>query len=305
MTSLNDSTTLICLFHHDGQARAALEDLYGTGIARSAVSVIGGEGSRGTASSGLQTLGIPERDLKHLREGIEDGGTIVAVSARPEFLEAVEDIFERHQATKIDEDDDREEGRGAAPMARSSGGAAWPSGAGVASGTAAVPRGDAAMPGAAAVPGAAAAGGRAAFGSASTTEGKSTSETAIPVIEEELRVGKRTVDQGGVRIYRRIVEIPAEESIKLREEHVVVERNAVDRAATPAELEGQGNRLIELTETAEEAVITKNARVVEEVIVGKQTEEHTQHIRDTIRRTEVEVEELPANDRRMASKASR
>jgi len=333
MTSSNDSTTLICLFHHDGQARAALEDLYATGIPRSAISVIGGEGSRGAATSGLQTLGIPERDLKHLRDGIEEGGTVVAVSATAAYVEAVEEIFERHQATKVDEDDEREEAREAAPAAGRSAnaGAAWPSGAGLASGaslngSAGPNAGAAANASAAADAGAASdagarrvtgadrmadagpAGGRAAFGSAPKPERKSerkfAGETAIPVVEEQLQVGKRTVDQGGVRIYRRIVEIPAEETIKLREEHVVVERNAVDRAATPAEMEGRGNRSIELTETAEEAVITKNARVVEEVMVGKETAEHTEHIRETVRRTEVEVEELPANDRRMALKGS-
>ena len=96
-------------------------------------------------------------------------------------------------------------------------------------------------------------------------------ETAIPIVEEEMTVGKRTVDAGGVRVYRRVVEIPVEESISLREEHVSVDRHAVDRAVTDADLLTQGNRVIELTETAEEAVVGKSARVVEEVRVGKET----------------------------------
>ena len=121
--------------------------------------------------------------------------------------------------------------------------------------------------------------------------------TAIPVIEEELAVGKRTVDAGGVRVYRRVVEIPVEESINLREEHVNVARRAVDRPATEADL-NQGDRTIELTETAEEAVIGKNARGVEEMVVGKNATERTEHIHDTVRRTEVEVEEVaPASTR--------
>ena len=258
MTSSNDSTTLVCLFHHDGQARAALEDLYGAGIPKSLISVIGSGSSQDSGSATLETLGIPERDVKHLRDGIEDGGTIVAVSATSKYVDAVEDIFGRHQATKIDEAATRDGAASAAPIA-----------------------------------GAAAA-------SVAGREG----QTAIPVVEEELQVGKRTVDQGGVRIYRRIVEIPAEKSINLREEHVVVERNPVNRAATQSDLEGQGNRSIELTETAEEAVVSKNARVVEEVLVGKEVGEHTQHIQDKVRRTEVEVEELPATDRRTNTKGS-
>ncbi len=261
MTSSNESTTLVCLFHHDDQARAAVEDLYGAGIPRSLVSVIGGASS-GNSGSGLETLGVPERDLKHLQEGIADGGTIVAVSATPDYLDAVEDVFGRHQATKIDEDTPRNAME------------------------------DASL---------AAAAGRGPTPKEAT---EAVGERTIPVIEEELQVGKRTVDRGGVRIYRRVVEIPAEQSINLREEHVVVERNAVDRAATPADLEGQGNRSIELKETAEEAVISKNARVIEEVVIGKEVEEHTQHIQEKVRRTEVEVEELPVSDRRATSKVS-
>lgn len=119
--------------------------------------------------------------------------------------------------------------------------------------------------------------------------------TVIPVTEEELVVGKREVDRGGVRVYRRIVEEPVSESISLREEHVVVDRRPVDRAVTDADLLG-GDRVIELTETAEEAVIGKTARVVEEVRVGKEATEHTETVRDTVRHTEVEVEQLGSID---------
>lgn len=119
-----------------------------------------------------------------------------------------------------------------------------------------------------------------------------TTGSVIPIVEEELAVGKRTVDAGGVRVLRRIVTIPVEESIKLREEHVTVQRQAVDRAVTDADLALSGDRVIEMTETAEEAVIGKTARVVEEITVGKEVSERTEHITDTVRRTEVEFEEI-------------
>ncbi|RXH58202.1 YsnF/AvaK domain-containing protein [Granulicella sibirica] len=117
-------------------------------------------------------------------------------------------------------------------------------------------------------------------------------ETAIPIVEEDLEVGKRTVDQGGVRVYRRVIEIPVEQSVNLREEHVVIERNAVDRPVKDADLALQGNQVFELTETAEEAVVGKTAHVVEEVVVGKTASERTEHIHDTVRHTEVEIEEI-------------
>lgn len=118
---------------------------------------------------------------------------------------------------------------------------------------------------------------------------------AIPVLEEELQVGKRSVDRGGVRVYSRIVEVPAEASVTLHEEHAVVERNAVDRPATAADL-AQQDRSILLHETAEEAVIGKTARVVEEIRLTKEGTEHTEQIHDTVRKTQVEVEQLAAEN---------
>ena len=123
-----------------------------------------------------------------------------------------------------------------------------------------------------------------------------TGATAIPIVEEEMSVGKRTVDAGGVKIYRRVVEIPVEESVTLRDEKINVNRRPVDRAVTDADLLAQGNRVIELTETSEEAVVGKSARVVEEVVVGKQAIDHVETINDTVRRTEVEVEEVPPSE---------
>lgn len=122
-----------------------------------------------------------------------------------------------------------------------------------------------------------------------------TGEIALPIVEEELLVGKRTVDHGGVRVYRRLIEVPQQESVQLREEHVVVERRPVNRTVTNADLSVQGDHTIELIETAEEAVISKNARVVEEVLIGKQTTEHTETVHDTVRHTEVDIEQVPTS----------
>lgn len=117
-------------------------------------------------------------------------------------------------------------------------------------------------------------------------------EDVIPVVQEELQVGKRTVGTGGVRVYSRTVEQPVTESVRLREEHAEVERRPVDRPATAADLADLQDRTIEVRETAEQAVVQKTARVVEEVRVGKTVEERTEQISDTVRHTEVEVEHL-------------
>ncbi len=114
-------------------------------------------------------------------------------------------------------------------------------------------------------------------------------ETVIPIVEEELAVGKREVQSGGAHIRTGVIETPVSEQVTLREEHVNVTRQAVDRAATSADFQ---NKDITLTETDEVPVVAKSARVVEEVVVGKTATERTETVHDTVRRTDVEVDEL-------------
>lgn len=134
--------------------------------------------------------------------------------------------------------------------------------------------------------------GTAADTKAASTKGKT---SAIPVVKEEIQVGKRQVLRGGVRVYSRMVEEPIEESVRLREEHVRVERQPVDRAATEADLSAGRDQVIEVQEFAEEPVVSKQARVVEEVRVGKEISERTETIRDNARHTEVNVDETPGS----------
>lgn len=115
---------------------------------------------------------------------------------------------------------------------------------------------------------------------------------SIPVIEENLEVGKKTVQTGGVRLQSRIVEQPVEETVRLREERVTVDREAVNRPATSQDLDNFKEGVIELSETVEVPVVTKEARVVEEISLGKETEERKETIRDTVRKTEVDVEDV-------------
>ena len=116
--------------------------------------------------------------------------------------------------------------------------------------------------------------------------------TKIPIIEEDIQIGKRAVETGGVRVRSRVIEKPIEESVRLREEHVVVNRHPVNRAVTDADMSNFNEGDIEITERAEQAVISKQARVVEEVEVGKQVSEREQVVSDTVKRTDVEVEEI-------------
>jgi uncharacterized protein (TIGR02271 family) len=115
---------------------------------------------------------------------------------------------------------------------------------------------------------------------------------SIPVVEEELQVGKRAVQRGGVRIYSRVVEKPVDQNVELREEHVRVERRPVDRPAQVGDADRFREQSVEVTEMAEEPVIRKLARVREEVVVDKETTVRTENVKDKVRKTEVQVEKL-------------
>jgi len=120
--------------------------------------------------------------------------------------------------------------------------------------------------------------------------GAEAAERTIPVVEEAMTVGKREVERGRVRIHSRVVERPVEESVRLRDETITVERRPVDRPATEADFAAGRDETIEVTEVDEEAVVSKQARVVEEVVVRTDAQEHTETVRETVRRTEVEVD---------------
>jgi uncharacterized protein (TIGR02271 family) len=119
-------------------------------------------------------------------------------------------------------------------------------------------------------------------------------EEAIPIVEEQLRVGKREVGGGRVRVRSYVVEQPVQEQVTLRDEKVSVERRPADRTLTGTE-DAFRERTIEADERREEAVINKQARVKEEVVVRKDAEQRTETVSDKVRRTEVEIDDETRN----------
>src|SRR5690606_31755071 len=130
-------------------------------------------------------------------------------------------------------------------------------------------------------------------------------QAKLDVVEEELQVGKREVEDGRVRVASRVTEHPVEEDITLREERVVVERNPVDRPASSADLTNMQDSTVEMTERHEEPIISKTARVVEEVTVGTEASEHTETVHDTVRRKDVEVQGAVGSGRSYADYQNR
>ena len=127
------------------------------------------------------------------------------------------------------------------------------------------------------------------------TSGKE--EQVIPLSEEELQVGKRTVDRGTTSIRRYVVRKPVEESVTLRDETVTVERRRPISAGEAGVPDGAfEERTVEIHQTAEEPVVSKTAHIAEEVVVRKDVTERTETVRDDVRREQVEVQD--ANQRR-------
>lgn len=122
------------------------------------------------------------------------------------------------------------------------------------------------------------------------TQATSSEQQVVPVVQEELQIGKRSVEGGGVRVVKRVTETPVSELVKLRQERATVERRAADREATAEDLENFEEGTVELRERSEEAVVAKTARVVEEVVLGKEVTERTDTVSGNVRRTNVEVE---------------
>jgi uncharacterized protein (TIGR02271 family) len=132
-------------------------------------------------------------------------------------------------------------------------------------------------------------------GRAAGSERNSENEEIIPVVREELEIGKEEVERGGIRLRSRVVERPVEETVNLREENVNVERNPVDRPASEADLRED---TIEIRERDEVPVVNKEARVVEEISLNKEVTERDETIRDTVRETEVDIDNLDKDKRR-------
>jgi uncharacterized protein (TIGR02271 family) len=232
--------------------------LTGAGVGAAAGGLVGG----------LIGMGIPEEHAEQYAEGIRRGGTVVSALAPDDKAQQVSDIFDRHGAVNLD--------------ART---AEWQKAGwkGRATPTAAASTSGAAQATAATTPPV----------QASSTAGRQVESTQrIPIVEESLKVGKREVGRGGVRVYARVTEQPVAEQVRLREEHVHVERRPVDRPANPEDLRAFKDGTIEMRETAEEAVVQKEARVTGEVVVRKDVTEKTETVRDTVRRTDVKVDRV-------------
>lgn len=271
--------TVVGVFDSDVEARAVQDELIqmgvpageimlhaGTGEARDVASDTAAYRDRDRDSGGIMGFfrslfgGDDDEHAVRYSEAVRRGSHVVTVHVADEQqAERVEDIMQRHDAIDIDERESEWRASG------------W--------------RGyDADAP---------------ALSDDELARERGDVSGKIPVVQEELRVGKRVVSRGGVRVFTRMTETPVEEQVSLREEHARVKRTPVDRPATAADVSAaRDGETIEVRETIEEPVVEKVARVVEEIDIDKDVSERTETVRDSVKRTEVDVESLEGSGRR-------
>jgi uncharacterized protein (TIGR02271 family) len=257
--------TIVAVYDTAEHATLAVRDLEAAGVPSSAIS----QHASGAHTAASTTATAPvrekgfwsslfggepeyEHDTTVYDRSLEGGSTVVTVKAPEQHLAHVTDILERHNPVDIDER--------AASYGLASGGTTTTT-----TTTATAPVAP-------------------IRGTATDRAG----DEVVALSEEQLSVGKRLVNRGTTRVRRFVVETPVEEAVTLHSERVSVERRPVAGGTTVPDA-AFTDRTIEVTETEEEAVVAKTARVKEEVVINKTATDHVETVRDTVRREDVEI----------------
>jgi uncharacterized protein (TIGR02271 family) len=268
------------MFDSDAEAERAKEKLISAGVDRSQIRIIPGAqrdqstaqteadkhsaGDEGGFWKTLKNLFLPEEDHQTYAEALSRGAVMLSIQTDERRVSEVEDILESCGAVDMQERETSWRAQG------------WTGYTG-AGDTSTLP--PTRMP---------------QVGSSSQNVGRSQSTTpqeeSIPVVEERLTVGKRLASEGRVRVRSYVVNTPVQEQVRLREDNVQIERRSVNRPAGTAERAFQ-DRTIEAEAKREEPVVAKDVRVKEEVTLKKQPKERTETVADTVRHTEVKVED--------------
>lgn len=305
--------TAIALYDKMSDAQDTVRDLSNNKFDRDEIHMtMPGPDAGRSAMDNLSDLELSADDAEIYAEGVERGGTLVVVDTTDELAPKAADIMSKHSPVDIDgrEDQWRQEGwnhfevegKPYAGMRSTPQPQTAPTKETVTERTSAdkdvaegiiVPEEPAAT-------------------KKDTAKGKSIEvgheeEQRFEEIEEEVITGTRVTPRGKVLIHTRIVEEPFEKEVSVHEQKVDVERQAVSRPATEEERrmleEEKGEKIYEFTETGEELVVTKEARVVGQVDVEREIEEHPQKVRGTVRRREIDVERAGADEKPVAGKA--
>lgn len=259
------SKTVIGLFDNHKEALSVAEALGDAGVDRSNIVIERREADDSRYSERISTIlsrrGVPEDDVDFFCEGLRRGGTLVVAETQDDRADYVAGIMNDHDPVDIDarlsmwREDGYERHDPAAPRLTRT---------------------------------------EAETERARVAETDVEDRESIQIVEEELKVGKREVGGGAVRVHSWVEEVPVSERVRLREEFVSVERRDADKVVTdPDDLFEE--KTIVMKEVDEELVVEKEARVTGEVVVKKEAAETVETVKDSVRRTEVDIDRT-AND---------
>ncbi|HYG88479.1 MAG TPA: YsnF/AvaK domain-containing protein [Azospirillum sp.] len=293
---------IVALYDQWSDAEAAVRDLEQDGFDRSTIEIVPHAGHTATSTdtypsekggflARLFEWNVPENDAHVYAEGVRRGGTLLRLRIDDDDVDRAVAVLERGNIVDVDE---------RAEAYRSSGWTGYDETAAPYDEQSAAEertRYSGTMVDRSARLGDAAESFRDVNSSDANTQRDVDvdREEVIPVAEERIDVGKRQVKGGVVRVRSYVTETPVDEQVNLRQERVTVERRPVDRAVGDAPEDAFREREIEVTETAEEAMVQKRAQVKEEVVIRKDVEERAQTVSDTVRRTEVEIDDDRTN----------
>jgi uncharacterized protein (TIGR02271 family) len=302
--------TITAFFDSREDASEAVERLVSNGISRDRINLVAGSSSSQTASSSassssssnqggfwdsLKDLFMPDEDRYSYAEGLSRGGYLVTVRASDSEYDTALDILDDEGTVNMGEREEswRSEGwRGYEGRSDVDSTGFWRNEQSVAGSAAGMASGQN-------MQGSISSGQRVpdtGLMSGQQQQRTFSDDEVIPVAEEELRIGKRDVTHGRVRVRSYVVEEPVTEQVNLREERVSIERRPVSGTTTAGDANLFQDRTIAVEEHGEEAVVAKDVRVKEEIALRKDVEERTETVSDTVRHTEVEIEDDRTDD---------
>ncbi len=308
--------TIVAVYDTAARAEAAVRDLEAASVPADAISQhakTGGTTGTATASHTHEQgfwsklFGTePEYDTQAYDRSIERGAIVVTVKSSEEQYDRIAAILEKHDPINLDDDHGGLHGgttETTTTRTTNTAGVAGATATGAALGargtendTALGVRGtanDTAL-GARGTTTGAAGTGLGARGTGNETalgaRGTATGDEKMQLSEESLQVGKRATQGGTARIRKYVVNTPVEEQVSLHSEKVTVDRHPVNDGRPV----GDGSfrdQTIEMTERGEEAVVSKTARVKEEIGLHREGSDRTETVKDNVRREEAEVEQ--------------
>lgn len=266
-STTSGSQLVTAFFDSRSDAESAVDRIVEAGVPRGTIQIVAGADTASREDltpahekgfwESLGDLFMPDEDRMSYAEGLRRGGYVVSLRTTPANRDLVIDILDDEGTVNMDEREESWRAEGWSGTDMRTGGADRLS---------------------------------AKDYEASGTLAAGDRDGTIEVVEEDLRIGKRDVSHGRVRVRSYVVEDDVSEDVTLRSERVDIERVPVDRPVGSSTAAFR-DQTLELEETSEEAVVSKEARVKEEINLNRTVEDRTETVSDTVRRTEVEIED--------------